>query len=164
MEVDISQGKPSSEALTEVLAILTTDQIRFVIARQEYSRDNKAAEAIGIKPATVARWKYDGVPIDKAVRLLTLDGLVVARELRRRSLPKAMAVKIAGLENDNDRLRQNVSTEIIEWEMGKATQKQEISGPDAGAFLINLTWGDEPDELNDADDDPQVATVTSGPE
>lgn len=102
--------KATSEALAAILAELSTDQIRFVIARQEYSTDKAAAKAVDIKPNTIKRWKMDGTPIDEAVRLMVFDGLAVALELRRRHLAKAMAVKVAGLDDDDGRLRQGVST------------------------------------------------------
>jgi len=118
------QEKSTSEQLSVVLRQLSSDQIRFVLARQEYATDKEAAEAVGIKPNTVYQWKCRySVPIDEAVRLITYDGLTVATELRRRNLAKAVAVKVAGLDSENERMRQGVATEIIEWEMGRATQK-----------------------------------------
>jgi hypothetical protein len=137
-----NRGKPSSDELAAILGELSTDQIRFVVARQEFATDKETAEAIGVKPATVSDWKYKGAPIDDAVRLMALDGIVVATELRRRNLAKAMAVKVAGLDESDARLRQGVATEIIEWEMGKATQKSEVSGPDGGPQEIVLKWPD----------------------
>jgi len=117
--------------------------IRFVVARHEYPTDKEAAEAIGINPNTVYQWKSRyNKPIDEAIRLMALDGIVIARELRRRNLAKAMAVKVAGLDIEDDGLRQRIATEIIEWEMGKATQRQEVSGPDGGPMETVLRWPD----------------------
>jgi hypothetical protein len=65
---------------------------------------------------------------------MAMDGVYTALEIRRRALPEAMAVKAAGLQSDNERIRQQVSTEIIEWELGKATQKTEHSGE------VNFKW------------------------
>lgn len=67
---------------------------------------------------------------------MALDGLVVARHIRRRNLAKAMMVKAAGLDAEDERIRQSVATELIEWEMGKATQKQEIAGAEGGAIFV----------------------------
>ena len=131
----------TSGQLGAVLRQLTTDQIRFVVARQEYGTDKEAALAARLKPNTVYQWKSrDNAPIDEAVRLMAMDGIIAASELRRRNLAKAMSVKVAGLDEKNAKLRQDVATEIIEWEMGKATQKSEVSGPDGGP--IELTWPD----------------------
>ena len=127
-----------SEQLATVLRQLTSDQIRFIVARQEVATDKEAAEAIGVKPDTVYQWKSRyGAPIDEAVRLMIADGLVVAGELRRRNLAKAMAVKVAGLDDADSKLRQGVATEIIEWEMGKPTQPTEQKGE----YTIRVVYG-----------------------
>lgn len=131
-ESQTNQEKSSSDELEQVLAELTVDQIRFVVARQEFSTDKEAAGEIGIKPDTVYQWKYKGHPIDEALRLMALDSVVVAKHLRRRNLAKAMAVKVAGLNSDEERTRQSVATEIIEWEIGKAKQRQEVTGAEGG--------------------------------
>lgn len=123
-EGQIKPGKSTSEQLGEVLRQLSSDQIRFVVARQECATDKEAAKALRIKPNTVYQWKSrDGVPVDEAVKLMAVDGLIVAQELRRRNLGKAMGVKVAGLDSDDERMRQRAASEIIEWEMGKAIQK-----------------------------------------
>ena len=122
MTQEESQTNPNesmSEQLGAVLEQLTTDQIRFVIARQEYATDKEAAEAIGLKPDTVYHWP---AIIKEAVRLMAYDGMTTALHLRKRALAKAMAVKVAGLDSNKEATRQGVATEIVEWELGKATQ------------------------------------------
>ena len=125
MATQTNEEKRSSE-LDLVLSELTNDQIRFVIARQEFSTDKEAAEAIDIKPGTVYQWKSKA-PIDEAVRLMAEDGLVTALHIRRRNLAKAMAVKVAALDSGDETARQKAATEIIEWEMGKAGQHTDIT-------------------------------------
>jgi len=133
----------STSALSQVLSALSVDQIRFVIARQECNTDKEAAESLGLRPATVAQWKYLGAPIDEAVHLMALDGLVVAQHVRRRNLAKAMLVKVGGLDlADDERLRQSVATEIIEWELGKAKQGMEHSGNVTLTHVQDLTDDD----------------------
>jgi ribosomal protein S16 len=134
-----TQENQSSEELRQVLDTLTVDQIRFVIARQGHHTDKEAAEEIGIKPNRVSQWKHNGAEIDRAVRLMAYDGLTTALHLRRRSLSKAMAVKVRGLDDDDARLRQGVATEIIEWEMGRATQKVESTND--GTLTIEVRGG-----------------------
>jgi hypothetical protein len=134
------QGKSTSEQLEAVLGQLSSDMIRFIVARHEYPTDKEAAEAVGVKPNTVYQWKARyNKPIDEAVHLMAVDGLVVASELRRRNLAKAMAVKVAGLDSTKENTRQNVATEIIEWEMGKPTQRQEVSTKLAADVTI-VNW------------------------
>jgi hypothetical protein len=125
MENQQNQRKSISDQLMAALAQLSTDQIRFVVARQDCATDKEAAMAIGIKPDTAYHWP----PIVKeAVRLMTEDGLSVARHVRRRNLAKAMLVKVGGLDSGDESLRQRVATEIIEWEMGRAQQPIEHGG------------------------------------
>ena len=137
-EAQINAEKRSSD-LTDVLDVLTPDQIRFVVARLDFNTDKEAAEYIELKPGRIYHWKARGVPIDEAVKLMELDGAITALYLRRRSLAKAMLVKTAGLDLKDDALRQRVATEIIEWEMGKATQRSEHSGPDGGPVEFDVS-------------------------
>jgi len=136
---------PTSETLPGVLDQLTMKQKRFLVARQETVTDKEAAEAIGIRPRLVYEWRLRGYPIDEALKLMTNDGLVMALHLRRKALAKAMATKVAGLESSDERLRQNTATEIIEWELGRAKQTQEITGRDGGPIETKRT------EPSDAD-------------
>ena len=142
-----NQEKSSSDELAQVLARLTVDQIRFVVARQEFATDKEAAHEIGVKPDTVYQWKHRGSPIDESVRLMALDGIVVASELLRRNLAKAAAIKVAGLDSDNEKMRQDVATEILDREMGKPTQKQEIAGQDGGNLVIHFVGNIRPDDV-----------------
>jgi ABC-type uncharacterized transport system ATPase subunit len=139
-----NQAESSAERLVQLLDQLTIDQIRFVIARQQFSKDREAADEIGVKPDTVAQWKQRGAPIDEVVRLMVADGLVLAQRIRRNSLAKAMLVKVEGLDVKDERLRQSVATEIIEWEMGTAKQRHEVSGPEDEQVVVRVVKGIEP--------------------
>ena len=137
-KTDENRPEYTTEDLQALIGCLTTDQIRFVVARQEFSKDKEAAEEIRISPNTVKDWKYRGAPIDEAVKAMARDGIVVAKELRRRNLAKAMAVKVAGLDEEDARLRQAVASEIVEWELGKAKQTQEVTGKDGDAIVFEV--------------------------
>ena len=137
---NVGKGEQTSEQLAAILDKLTIDQIRFVVARQEFATDREAALEIEMRPNTPAQWKHRGVPIDEAVRLIAVDGIVVAREVRRKALAKAMLIKTAGLDDENVRIAQGVATEIIEWEMGKATQRAELTGKDGDPLLDLAEW------------------------
>lgn len=118
------EEKYTSEQLRAVMEQLSADQIRYVVARQEFSTDKEAAEAIGMSPQTIYRWPEI---VKDAVRLMAIDGLVTAQVIRKRNLAKAMLVKVGGLDSDDERIRQGTSTEIIEWEMGKAGQPIDVT-------------------------------------
>jgi len=143
-EIQASPKNSISEQLGAVLGQLSTDQIRFVVARLEKQTDKEAAESLEMKPDTVYHWKSrDKAPIDEALRLMAEDGLVVAQHVRRRNLAKAMLVKVGGLDSNSENIRQGVATEIIEWEMGKPTQRAELSGKDGGPIETSVTLTDE---------------------
>jgi hypothetical protein len=132
--------------LEALLAGMSTDQIRFVVARQHFATDKEAAEEVGLEPNSVYHWP-NKEQINEAVRLMAYDGLIAAKHIRHRNLAKAMSVKVAGLDTEDERLRQNVATEIIEWEMGRATQRREVSG-DSQGFIVRLKWDDsDADEM-----------------
>jgi hypothetical protein len=118
-----------------ILNQLTPIQYRFIVARLECKSDAEAARMLGLDEKTPTRWDEKKL-INRAIELATRDGVVLALTMRRRSLPRAMAVKISGLESDNEKIRQDASTEIIEGELGKATQKSETSVKGS----INLIW------------------------
>ncbi len=90
---------------------------------------------VHLSESTVYRWGED---VETALRLMAQDGLVTALHLRRRNLAKAMLVKVAGLDSADERTQQGVATEIIEWELGRAAQKQEITGPSGGPLVIGI--------------------------
>ena len=139
-----SDQPDTNSGLDAILAQLTIDEIRFMIARSDATTDKDAAKAIGISPNTVKGWPMERKDlIREALRYMAEDGLVTALHLRRRNLAKAMAVKVKGLESDDERLRQSVATEVIEWELGRATQPQEHSGPGGGAIEVKHEYSDD---------------------
>ena len=108
-------GVSTSDELDALLAQLSPDQIRYVIARRENKDVTSACAAINMSRNTYYCWPEETRNlIDKAVRLMLRDGVVTAMHLRRRALAEAMAVKIAGLRSANERIRQQVATEIID--------------------------------------------------
>ncbi len=133
----INAEKPISERLEAILSELSPNQLRFVVARQQYSTDTAAARAIGVKRDVVYRWP---AVVKEAVRLMAEDAVAAALHLRRRALAKAMAVKAAGLDSKDEKVRQSAATEIIEWELGRAAQRQELTGADGGAIVVS--WDD----------------------
>lgn len=126
-EIKGTPEKSISERLSEVLAQLTPNQLRFVVAMKECSTKKEAAKAIDLEPNTVYGWPKI---VDDAVRLVALSEEEAARAIRKRSLVKAIMVKVSGLDSDDEGTRQKTATEIIEWELGKASQP--VTGKDGG--------------------------------
>lgn len=130
---DQSPQKSTSERLAELLPKLSRDQLRFVVAYLEYPTKREAAEAIGLEPNTVYKW--NGI-VQEAADLMALEAVEAAAAIRRRTLIKAIMVKTAGLDSADEATRQRVATEIIEWEMGKAANKTELTGAGGGPMRV----------------------------
>ena len=141
--------KSISDQLSELLAQLSTDQIRFIVARQEFPSDKEAAESVGIKPDTVYRWPDI---VKDTVKLMAADGLLTAAEVLKRSVAKAALVKAAGLDTNDDRLRQAVASDILDRVMGKAKQTIETTGKDGEPLTIRFVndWR-SPENIQDGD-------------
>ena len=107
----------------------------------ESKTKREAAESIGIKPDTAYHWN---ATVDEAVELATSDLQAAAVGILHAANSKAAAVKVAGLDSDNERIRQDASSEILDRNMGKPTQRNELTGAD-GAPLIVVGW-DDPDD------------------
>ena len=131
--IEETPGKSISDELLSVLEQLSLEQIRFLVARQDCTSDKEAADAVGIKADTVYHWPEI---VKQAAALWKRDAAIIALHLRRRNLAKAMAVKAAGLDSSDEKIRQSVATEIVEWELGRAKQSMEHSGPDGKALTI----------------------------
>jgi hypothetical protein len=133
-----------SADLEAILAQLPIDRIRFLIARNECDTNKEAALAVGMTESAVKSWPKEHKDlIEQARALMAMDGLVTALHLRRRKLASAMAVKVGGLDSKDEKVRQGVATEIIEWEMGKA--EQTVKGDVAGVLVLAI-GGIDPSE------------------
>jgi len=114
--------------LADLLRKLSSSQMRFVAKRVWTDTDAEAAREMGISASTVKNWKQDGAPLDATVRLMKEDGVIVAAEMLRRALVDAVTVKVEGLMERNPGIRQSVATEIIERNLGRPVQRNEVSG------------------------------------
>jgi len=123
----------TQERLTELLSQMSKDQVRFVVASMDYPSKREAAIAIGISPTTVYKWPET---INEAITLMAIESSQAAIAMRKRALVKAMAVKVAGLDCDDDALRQRVATEIVEWELGKAQQRTDVTSGGEVIFKV----------------------------
>lgn len=118
----------TDDNLTDLLRQLSSSQLRFVSRRVWTDTDADAARELNISPSTVKAWKQNGAPIDESVRLMKHDGVIMAAEMMRRALADAVEVKIGGLCDRSSSIRQAAATELIDRNMGKPTQRQEVIG------------------------------------
>ena len=132
----------------DIFSELSDSQWRFVTAMLDNPSFTKkqAAEHIGLLPDTIYRW---GEIVNKAVDQARINVHEAALSMRKRSVLKALRVKIALLDSDEESIRSKAASEIIEWELGKATHKTEVTGKDGNALTINVVYEDI---LNDDSD------------
>lgn len=123
------------DRLAEILPQLNTNQLRYLAIRHDYSSDVEAAKLLEIRVETI----YDWSPIVKeALGLMLHDGVMVASEILRRNSSKAAAIKAAGLDSDEERIRQDSASEILDRTIGKPTQRQELTGKDGAPLFIGF--------------------------
>jgi uncharacterized protein YecA (UPF0149 family) len=119
------QEKSISEQFAEIWRKLGYNQRRFVVASLEFPTKKEAALAIGIEPDTVYRWPNI---VDKAIELAHEETRETAIGMLAESLTKSVMVKIAGLDSDSEKIRQDVATEIIDRLLGRAAQPMTHTG------------------------------------
>ena len=139
----MSEENLNSNKLNEVMASLTPDQLRFVVEMPNHRTKKDCALALGLNVNTAYNW---GDNVDLAIELMARNVVEGALAIRKRNLAKAMMVKVAGLDDDNDTLRQKVATEIIEWEIGKAGQSLDVT---SGGEKIKSYYAVNPDAWDD---------------
>ena len=100
----------------ELWLSLNTTQRRFLIAMTQHTTKREAALALGLQPDTVYRWPP---AIDEALALLLADILQAAWSALRAAAIRAAWVKTESLELDDERLRQQAATEILDRLLGR---------------------------------------------
>lgn len=129
--------KSISEQFAGLWSVLGHNQRRFVIAMLESKTKKEAAESIGVKPDTVYHW--NGM-VDEAVALARADIQSAAVGILAAAGSKAAAIKTAGLDSDTEKIRQDVASEILDRNLGKPKQRQEITGADGQAVKVDATF------------------------
>lgn len=152
----ITTENHSEKSNTEPFALLSDSQWRFVttmLGDPSLSK-KEAAELCGLSHNTVYGW---GKHVDEAIRMGRESIHAAALARRKQAVLKAISVKTALLDSDDENVRSKAATEIIEWELGRATSRQEITGANGGAIEVKQTWADIfalPSTDGDGDGDP----------
>jgi hypothetical protein len=118
--------KSTSSEFRELWQTLTHNQQRFAIAMLSSKTKKDAAQAVGLEPNTVYGWNGE---VDAAVDFMRNHSAVATLGIIEANATKAAMIKAAGLDSDNEKLRQDVASEILDRILGKATQHQEVTGP-----------------------------------
>ena len=114
---------------------LNRNQRRFVVAMPEYSSKKKCAEELDIPTATVYGWpEY----VNEAIELYQEHIAEVATNILVDGISKAALVKVAGLDSEDERIKQMSATEILDRYFGKAKQRTELTGVDGQDIHIKV--------------------------
>lgn len=126
----------SDEEFVGLWQDLNRNQQRFAVAMLEAPTKKEAALEIGVEPASVYHWPD---VLDDVIDYLIVNAAKSAFDLLVDSVVKAAAVKRAGLDSDNEHIRQDVSSDILDRVLGRATQHTEITGEDGGPVKQEIT-------------------------
>jgi len=118
---------------------LEDQRLDYVMARSRVNSDAQGYRDANIPKATFYSWAED-----ERKRLNDLAQRV-KREVATRALmilqeaaEQAAKVKVEGLKNRNDNIKQAAASEILDRIIGKPTQRQEVTGKDGGP--VEMTW------------------------
>lgn len=138
--------------LEELVKDFTIAQLRYIAIRPFVRFDRDAAKAIGVAPETVCRWE-EKADVDKAVRMMALDGVTVASKIFERYLPQAAHEMVTELEHKRTEIRHRAAKEILDRGGLVIKRRLEHSGPGGGPIetrkqVVDLSDLND-DELND---------------
>jgi hypothetical protein len=118
---------------------LTPTQRRFVVAMTEHPTKKEASNAIGISPNTAYNWPP---VVDEAVSYAVNNVALATLGILQANAIKAAMVKTKGLDSDDEKISQAVATEIIDRNLGKAIQRNELTGKDGDVIRVTLKNND----------------------
>ena len=124
--------------LEELLRTFTPIQLNYLAERVNVLYDYQAAEKIGISKQSISRWP-NKADIDEALTLMLQDGVMVAREILRRSTAKAAQEIVDELEHRSVAVRHKAAKDILDRKIGTAPAKHEVSGPGGEVIRVALT-------------------------
>jgi hypothetical protein len=128
-------GTNGDSAFSELIAELTPLQLDWLSYRIDSRSDREASRQARINKDTPARWKAEGVPLDDIVEAAKQDGVILVKRRIEADLNWAYDVKRGGLKSKSETIQQNVSSEILDRGIGKATQRQQVDVTSKGKQL-----------------------------
>jgi len=108
----------------------------YVLARSDAFSNNQALKACRFSIG----WLRNNVIDDLNSRAESLrkDKAIRASMILADAVEEAARVKAAGLKSRDERVKQAVATEIIDRELGKVPQRQEVTGKDGGVIVVEF--------------------------
>jgi hypothetical protein len=125
----------TEQQFSEVWEQLNNLQRRWVLARLTTRFDVEACREVGCHEKTPIKWRKKGVPIDRAIELLTLSSIrAVQMKLEELVLCAVDVLKGAMRTSDANGIR--AAVEILDRVIGKPAQRTEITGADGGPVVL----------------------------
>lgn len=125
--------------LRQQLEQLEDSKLAYVLARSKTTSNKKACKEADISTGTFYAWD-DREELNDLANRMKVDRAVEVEMRLRDSLPDAVQVVIDGLQERKYDTKFKAAVEILDRTLGKATQKQEVSGKIDGEMTINLSW------------------------
>ena len=130
---------------TEIENIENDLERAYVIERSQVKTDKDGYTNAGMSKTAFYNWPTERRDYLNALarRLDTEVALQIIMELMDVGR-EAAQVKAAGLQSRNEQIKQRTATEILEWIIGKATQKIDAIGKVEHSITV-VEWDDEQD-------------------
>ena len=128
---------------TEINNIENDLEKAYVIARSQVKTDKAGFDNAGFSKGTFYSWPEERRSYlnSLARRLNTEVAIHIMMRLQEMGI-KAVEVKGTGLDSRNEQIRQRVSTEVLEWLIGKPTQKIDQKTEHSGTVVV-VNWEEE---------------------
>lgn len=123
------------DAFVKIWNELNPLQRRFVVAMQQYPTMKDASEAIGISPNTAYNWPST---VKDAAEFMSNNIALATMGIVQANATKAAMIKAAGLDSSNEKIRQDSATEVLDRVLGKATQRNEVTGKDGEPLRVKF--------------------------
>jgi len=108
----------------------------YVLARSDAFSNNQALKVCGFSIGWLRNKDIDD--LNSRAESLRKDKAIRASMILADAVEEAARVKAAGLKSRDERVKQAVATEIIDRELGKVPQRQEVTGKDGGVIVVEF--------------------------
>ena len=137
--------------LRTILDQLEDKQLDYVVERSRVNSDAEAYRNCSISKPAFYRWSTEKrEELNDLAQQLKRESALRAVLILSDATEKAAQVKVAGLDNRKDNIKQAAATEILDRQLGKPMQRQEVSGKDGAPIPIKMIEVVLPPEDGDA--------------
>ena len=121
---------------SNVFDTLDERETAYVLARSDAFSNNQALKVCGFSIGWLRNKDIDD--LNSRAESLRKDKAIRAAMILADAVEEAAKVKAAGLKSRDERVKQAVATEIIDRELGKVPQRQEVTGKDGGVIVVEF--------------------------